>query len=152
MIARLTAEHEEIGNGTSDLRSALLAGDQEAAASAAKEVAELMHPHTGLEERGLFAEMRKDELFTEHIDALCGEHATIDRELAAIAAGDLSRVQPLLTLLADHIDREENGLFPSALVYLEDEQWDYLQRPETLDPGTEPEVLPTIGPPSAGAS
>ncbi|HEY5115383.1 MAG TPA: hemerythrin domain-containing protein, partial [Nakamurella sp.] len=78
LIHRLTEQHEEIVNATYALRTAARQGDREAAAAAAKQLAELMHPHTGLEERGLFAEMRKDEMFTEHIDSLCGEHSTIE--------------------------------------------------------------------------
>jgi hemerythrin-like domain-containing protein len=147
LIARLTEEHEDIGNSTSALTSALRADDPEAAALAAKEFAELMHPHTRLEERGLFAEMRKDEMFTEHIDSLCAEHGTIDSELDDIIAGDLSRIQPLLTLLSNHIDKEENGLFPSALVYLDNEQWDYLQQPAMLE--EPPSPTSTTAPTSA---
>jgi len=140
LIGLLTDQHEEIVNATYALRMAARADEQERAATAAKHLAELMHPHTGLEERGLFAEMRKDEMFTEHIDSLCGEHSTIELELDAIAGGNLARIEPLLTLLYNHIDREENGLFPSALAFLQDEQWDLLQS-GTFDPGS-PEAPP----------
>jgi len=39
----------------------------------------------------------------------------------------------MITLLNNHIDREENGLFPAALAYLDDSQWDTIQRPELMD-------------------
>ena len=133
LIRLLTRQHEDITNHTTALRAAVRLNDLPAAAGAAQVLAELLHPHTHLEERGLFAEMRKDDMFTEHIDSLCAEHEVLDSELAAVAAGDLSRVEPLLTLLANHIDREENGLFPAALTFLDNEQWDDLQ--ETGTPG-----------------
>jgi hypothetical protein len=60
------------------------------------------------------------------------EHETIDSAVDAIVAGDLTRIQPLLTLLYNHIDREENGLFPAALAFLDNEQWDRLRAPEML--------------------
>ena len=110
LIRLLTRQHEDITNHTTALRAAVRLNDLPAAAGAAQVLAELLHPHTHLEERGLFAEMRKDDMFTEHIDSLCAEHEVLDSELAAVAAGDLSRVEPLLTLLANHIDREETGL------------------------------------------
>jgi hypothetical protein len=77
--------------------------------------------------------MRQDEMFTEHVDSLCAEHEPIDLAVDAVVADDLSRIQPLLTLLYNHIDREENGLFPAALAFLENELWDRLQEPEMLD-------------------
>ena len=39
----------------------------------------------------------------------------------------------MLALLNNHIDREENGLFPAALAFLDDNQWDIIQRPELMD-------------------
>ena len=59
--------------------------------------------------------MKKDELFTEHIASLCAEHDELDAELDAITAGDLTRISAMITLLNNHIDREENGLVPRRL-------------------------------------
>jgi len=36
-------------------------------------------------------------------------------------------------LLHPHTRREENGLFPAALAYLDDAQWDTIHRPELID-------------------
>lgn len=133
LIAQLTRQHEDITNSTTALRAAARNDDRPGAAAAVGALGLLMHPHTHLEEHGLFAEMRKDDSFTEHIDSLCAEHQDIDKLSEAVAAGDLSRVGPLLTLLANHIDREENGVFPAALAALDNEQWDRLQEPGMLD-------------------
>ena len=133
MIAKLNAEHDAIVNSTYALQVAFRDQDAESAKTAGKVLAELLHPHTHREQVGLFAEMKKDELFTEHIASLCAEHDELDAELELIAAGDLTRITTMITLLNNHIDREENGLFPAALAYLDDSQWDTIQRPELMD-------------------
>ena len=60
-------------------------------------------------------------------------------ELELIAAGDMTRITAMITLLNNHIDREENGLFPAALAYLDDTQWDTIQRPELMDNNDAPQ-------------
>jgi len=133
MIAQLNAEHDAIVNSSYALEIAFRDQDVEAANTACKELGELLHPHTRREENGLFAEMKKDELFTEHVASLCAEHVELDSELEAIEAGDLESIPKMLTSLNNHIDREENGLFPAALAYLDDTQWDIIQRPELMN-------------------
>lgn len=135
MIAKLNAEHDAIVNSTYALLMAFRDQETEAAKTAGKVLAELLHPHTHREQDGLFAEMEKDELFTEHIASLCAEHDKLDADLDAISAGELSRIPTMITLLNNHIDREENGLFPAALAFLDDDQWDTIQRPELMDEG-----------------
>jgi len=62
-----------------------------------------------------------------------GSQYGAEMELEAIEAGDLESIPKMLTLLNNHIDREENGLFPAALAYLDDTQWDIIQRPELMN-------------------
>ena len=133
MIAMLNAEHDAIVNSSYALEIAFRDQDAASARTAGKELAELLHPHTRREQVGLFAEMKQDELFTEHVASLCAEHAELDSELEAIEAGDLASIPKMLTLLNNHIDREENGLFPAALAYLDDTQWDTIHRPELMN-------------------
>ena len=78
MIAKLNAEHDAIVNSTYALQVALREQNVESAKAAGKILAELLHPHTHREQVGLFAEMKKDELFTEHIASLCAEHDELD--------------------------------------------------------------------------
>lgn len=131
MIAKLNAEHDAIVNSTYALQMAFRDQDAESAKTAGKVLAELLHPHTRREQVGLFAEMKKDELFSDHIASLCAEHDELDAELDLITAGDLTRIAPMITLLNNHIDREENGLFPAALAYLDDDQWDVIQQADS---------------------
>lgn len=133
MIAKLNAEHDAIVNSTYALQAAFRDQDAESAGVAGKILEGLLHPHTHREQVGLFAEMEKDELFTEHVASLCAEHDQLDAQLDAIAAGDLTLIPSMITLLNNHIDREENGLFPAALAFLDDDQWDLIQRPELMD-------------------
>lgn len=115
MIAKLNAEHDAIVNSSYALQVAYRERDLESAQTAGQILADLLRPHTRREENGLFAEMKRDELFTEHIASLCAEHAELDAELAAIDTGDLHRIPALITLLKNHIDREETGCFPPPL-------------------------------------
>lgn len=133
MIAKLTKEHEEIAACAYTLTVAHRDGDVEAGRAAARELGGRLHPHAQREENGVFAELKKDDLFTEHVEELCAEHDELDRHIDAIVAGDLSYVPNLVLLLKSHIDREENGLFPSALAYLSDDQWETIHSPTLMD-------------------
>lgn len=124
MIGRLSTEHVAIINATGALRRVALDGDGAGAATAVEVLAALLDPHTRGEEQGLFAELRLDEDFADHVDALCAEHREIDARLARVADGDHAEVQELENLLRRHIDKEENGIFPAAAVALDGAAWD----------------------------
>ncbi|GEL18055.1 hemerythrin domain-containing protein [Pseudonocardia asaccharolytica] len=116
IIGRFSAEHDEIVNTAGELARAAQRGDHAAARECAHDLGHLLHPHTEGEERGLFAELRRDPMFTEHISTLCDEHDDLDARLDRIAKGELSGAGAFIDLLRRHIDREENGLFPAAAV------------------------------------
>jgi len=120
-IGRLMAEHVDIVEATGALRRAALDGDAAAARAAGTVLGALLDPHTRGEEAGLFAELAPVDGFGEHIATLCGEHDDLDEDLAAVIDGDLGRVEPFVTRLRNHIDREENGLFPAAAIALDAE-------------------------------
>ncbi|WP_238329830.1 hemerythrin domain-containing protein [Ornithinimicrobium humiphilum] len=131
------AEHTEIINAAGELRRACEGGDPSQVAAAADRVEGLLHPHTRSEEVGLFAVMRRQEEFTDHIDSLCAEHTTLDAQLAAIRGadpGDPALVDRFLHDLRHHIDREDNGLFPASAIALEGPDW------EEVDDVTPPPV------------
>ena len=124
VIARYTVEHEGIVNAMGDLRRAAAAGHRDQTHSAATALAALLAPHTASEERSLFAELRQDAEFTEHVDELCAEHRTIDEALALVGDGDPAAVRRLEHMLRRHIDREENGLFPASVIALDGPAWE----------------------------
>jgi hemerythrin-like domain-containing protein len=111
-------------NSTGMLRRAAGTGDAAAALVAGLELAALLDPHTRVEERSLFAELRTDPEFAEHVERLCEEHEAINRRLKQIVDGDLAGVGGLEKLLRRHIDKEENGLFPAAAIALGGPAWE----------------------------
>ncbi|MDQ1307494.1 MAG: hypothetical protein QG671_3327 [Actinomycetota bacterium] len=124
VIARYSAEHDEIINSMGTLRRTASAAVHDAIAIAARDLAALLNPHTTSEERSLFAELRLDAEFTEHVDGLCAEHREIDATLVRVTDGDLAAVAHLEDLLRRHIDKEENGLFPAAVIALDGPAWE----------------------------
>lgn len=124
VIGRFSREHDEITDAAAVMRRAAEEGDLVATRAALTVLAGMLAPHTGSEERGLFAELRTDPEFTEHVDLLCGEHHEIDERVAKVAAGDLAGARDLETFLRRHVDREENGLFPAAAVTLDGPAWE----------------------------
>ena len=85
---------------------------------------EHLDPHTHAEERGLFHVLRRLPEFTDHVDLLHGEHVGIDALVAELRAGDVGVIDELVDALYEHIDKEENGLFPAAAVQLGGTDWD----------------------------
>ena len=124
MIGRFTAEHEEIINATGMLRRAAAAGATDEVVELVDEVAALLSPHTRAEEAGLFTVLRRDEDFTGYVDALCGEHVTLDELLERIRAGEGDLADRFYKELRSHIEREEDGLFPASLTTLRGDDWD----------------------------
>ena len=123
VIGRFMAEHVEIINATGELRRAVHASDPHAVEHTKAKVAELLWPHTQAEESGLFRVMARDEVFTDHIATLCGEHRSLDEWLSDVVPGDLAAMARFEDALREHIDKEDNGLFPAAAVSLGGDDW-----------------------------
>lgn len=127
LIAELTAEHEAIGNAAGRLRTAITTGADDRLARLDALLALLM-PHTSTEEAGLFVELRAEGTLTEAVDRLCDEHDDIHGVLDAVdrAAPDWPAVLAAVDRLHRHIDNEEHGLFPAAVIALPIPAWDRL--------------------------
>ena len=131
VIGRFMAEHDDVVNALTALRTACGRGDLPATVAAVEAMTSLLHPHTHAEEVGLFAVMGADEEFHDHIEVLCGEHRGLDDLLDAIAAGGFDRFDAFERALRAHIEKEDNGLFPAAAIALSGPDWD---RVEALTP------------------
>ena len=125
LIGRLTREHEAIADAAGLLREAIAAGGAGAAARL-DDLLTLLTPHTATEEQGLFAALRAEGSLAAPVADLCAEHADIHGAL-----GDVDRTDPdwpavraAIDRLHRHIDNEEHGLFPAAVVALPIEDWD----------------------------
>ncbi|MHA6510320.1 MULTISPECIES: hemerythrin domain-containing protein [unclassified Tessaracoccus] len=114
-------EHVEIVNACGQLRRAVVDGGD--VPEHARALALLLGPHTQSEEVGLFTVMKRRDEFADHVSILCGEHRSLDELLAAIAAGDHSLMDVFEDALRDHIDKEDNGLFPAAALGLDGDEW-----------------------------
>lgn len=124
IIARYSEEHDEIVNALGFVRRAIEADDESERRRRVQVLRDLLDPHTASEERSMFAELRRDPEFTEVVDALCAEHEELGCRLARVEAGELGAFASLELTLIRHIDKEENGLFPAAIMALDGEAWD----------------------------
>jgi hemerythrin-like domain-containing protein len=126
LIGRLTEEHDAIADIAGELHSAIKAGRHDEATQLLDELIGLLIPHTSTEEQGLFAELRFDSVLAEEVDKLCREHADIHGVLMAAdrTVPDWSAVLAAIPRLYRHIDNEEYGLFPAAVIALPMPAWD----------------------------
>ena len=129
-IAELTAEHDAVVELGGQARRALDRGDLDLAADRARAIATVLRPHTAVEEEALFPAMAAE--YPGHVALLVADHRRIEEVLAESAAGTPSdeawpaRLAHALTDLREHILREQDGVFPAALISLDNDQWDAL--------------------------
>lgn len=97
-------------------------GDQEAIRAAMVHLDELLRPHTR-SERGLFAVLREDDDFTDHVDSLCSSTRTFDEMLETIRDSDPSGFDAFGRRLRVHIGARRTAC-SSAAVSLDGEQWE----------------------------
>jgi len=127
VIGQLTREHERLRNVGRLLSDAVNRRELDAAQGLARQMLELLDPHTRLEEQGLFPELAGD--FGDQLADLEHEHVLIDGALAELAgdappANWTARTQEALALLFDHILKEQDGVFPAALATVTTDGWE----------------------------
>jgi len=127
-IADLTAEHDRIVTLSGEARRALHAGALDLAADRARDITAVLGPHTLVEEGALFPAMAEE--YGDHVLGLLDEHRIIEAVLARADDGTPTDhawpglLERALTLLREHILKEQDGLFPAALATLGPAQWD----------------------------
>lgn len=118
-IAELTAEHEDILATAWTLAEAKRTGDP-AAAGAREALLAMLDVHAAKEEAGLYPELvRLGGLSAQDRDELEEEHRVLR---GVVAGGDLDR--RAYYVLANHIEVEEQELFPAARFGFEEPEWD----------------------------
>ena len=130
-IRDLTREHDAALDVMRAARDATAAADLGAARALCAELLLLLGPHNQVEEKGLFAPMREDN--PEHVDLILQEHAQVHLVLQELAVGATSsswqeRLGDALHTLREHIAKEQDGLFPAALLTLSTTQWESAER------------------------
>lgn len=130
-IAELMDEHLALLELSGDVRRHLAEGDRTAAASVLTEAARLLDLHVHREEAGVFTALKEQGDFVEAVGELEDEHDSLDAQVAALdgdAPDFAERVDRLLAELSEHIDKENLGIFPVAVVSLGARGWETVSR------------------------
>lgn len=127
----LTREHDAVVAEIAEVRAFLREDDVEGAAKTSRRIAEILGPHTAVEEGGLFPLMSEE--FPDHIEALEREHRVIEAVLAEAEEGAPtdptwpSRLLAALDTLRDHILKEQDGVFPASLSVVDTTGWEQVE-------------------------
>ena len=127
-VAELTREHDAVLGHVRTAREAARTGDAAAATAVCTVLVDLLGPHLAVEELALFPAMARE--FPEHVDELRAEHAAVEEALREVAfarsaaPGWQARLVGALDVLRAHVRKEQDGLFPAALMTLTVEDWD----------------------------
>ena len=130
-IADLYREHDGVVAIIAQIRSALAGQRLDDVAENCRQILTILAPHTVVEEEGLFPELSQE--FPDHIEALRSEHREIEKVLGEATGGAPEdptwpdRLVGVLFLLREHILKEQDGVFPAALVALDAEQWERIE-------------------------
>ncbi len=131
VIADLTREHDEVVSLISQVQRSMADQRHDDVAASCQKISAILAPHTVVEEQGLFPEMAAE--FPAHIEVLRSEHREIENVLDAATGGGPDdptwpeRLSGALHLLREHILKEQDGVFPAALVALDPDQWERIE-------------------------
>lgn len=140
-IGALMDDHFVIRNLCGHIRRHVEAGERHFAIELARELRRLFSVHNAVEEAGLYLSMTRFEEYEEKAGTLYDEHdamdALLDEVLALAEAGgteqiDFDTLLGEFDVLFEHINHEDNGLFPAAAVILDDADWDRCERLRAL--------------------
>lgn len=136
-IAELMDEHTALVDQAHHVRQGLGSGSHAVAMSRLVDLVAHLDRHVQREENGIFRAFRASGEFLDEIDALEGEHrgfadavAALDPESADFAA----QVTRLLDDLDVHVEREDLGIFPVAVVTLGATGWAIVDEAHTSSP------------------
>lgn len=141
-IRELKDEHDALVVEAGVVRRLLAEGDREAALAHLKQLVEHLAGHVQREERGIFTAMRTSGEYVEEVDALEAEHVHLDAGIDRLdpTAPDFDHhVAALFRELAEHIEREDLGIFPASVVTLGAGGWETVEAAHSETPSFLPE-------------
>jgi iron-sulfur cluster repair protein YtfE (RIC family) len=119
-------EHFDLLDLSGTARRLLAAGDRPGAWSVLGTIAQRLDEHVRREEAGVFRALLDQEEFVDAIQELESEHLAFDEAISELGLDDVdleARVGTLLDELSLHIDKENLGIFPIAVVTLNGAGW-----------------------------
>lgn len=128
LIRDYIAEHDLVVDLGGRAVRALGHGQVEEATGLVARMREELRKHWQGEENGVFTVMAaQDPMYADYVAPLVSEHRELEQFLATIDLDSEEhrvRLQREMDDLAEHITREEDGLFPATLVSLSGPEWD----------------------------
>jgi hemerythrin-like domain-containing protein len=138
LIRELMDEHTALLDQAVHIRRALAEQRWERAGELLQVFTHLLERHVTREERGVFAAMRAAGEFVEEVAALEDEHVVLDTAVNRLEPGTIAgletRFAELVVRLGEHIEREDLGIFPVAVVSLGGPGWDLVEQAHELLP------------------
>jgi iron-sulfur cluster repair protein YtfE (RIC family) len=127
LIRDYVAEHERATTLAGDAVRALDRGDLATARKLLVELHTELSSHWQGEENGLFTVMSTEPEYAAYIEPLVADHRELSALLTSVDLTDKAdqrRLRVAVAELDEHISKEEDGLFPAALIALGGADWD----------------------------
>jgi hemerythrin-like domain-containing protein len=141
-------EHLALLELAGTVRRQLVVGDTKAAERVLRVLTSRLCHHVRLEERGIFAALKAQGDFLQAVVDLESEHRHFDAVLDGLdsdAADFEWRVLQVLDEISLHIDKENLGIFPVAVVTLGASGWETVSQAHRRAPAGRPGVLEGAG-------
>jgi hemerythrin-like domain-containing protein len=136
-LAELMDEHLALLDEAGEIQRALSHRDWDDTLPRLRRLATLLDRHVEREEDGVFAALRETGEYVDEVAALEQEHRDFHAEIERLDPSEpdfVDQVTALFTHLAEHIDREDLGIFPVSVVTLHASGWDVVARVHSEQP------------------
>lgn len=138
LIGELMYEHDALLDQAVHIRHALLRQRWDLAAQLLDVFSHLVRSHVAREEAGVFRALRDAEAFVDEVVDLEADHVDLDLALSGLdplrPEGLQDRFDALVRDLTEHIEREDLGVFPVAVVSLGAGGWATVERAHAARP------------------
>jgi iron-sulfur cluster repair protein YtfE (RIC family) len=143
-IAELMDEHLALLDLAGEVRWHLQREDRAGAVATLEKLGDLLLDHVSREENGVFAALKQQGDFAYAVEELEGEHNAFDikyDELDPESPSFTHDVNAMLDDLVTHIDKENLGVFPVAVVTLRARDWAIVDAARDAAPDAEASLL-----------